>query len=113
MKLSSPTCICLHSLKAIHRIMHLTWVLAALFVVGATSSSSTWKFVSVTDFGAVGDNETDNTIAFRAALLAVASGGEVLVPNGVFQTAPFNREFFQDAIAFLCLTVRFGLHLLQ
>ena len=53
---------------------------------------ASWRTVSVVDFGAVGDNFTDNTNAFRSALLAVASGGgEVLVPTGgVFQTAPFN-----------------------
>jgi polygalacturonase len=50
-----------------------------------------WHVVSVDDFGAVGDNHTDNTAAFRAALLAVAGGGEVFVPaSGVYQTAPFN-----------------------
>ena len=53
--------------------------------------------VSVTDYGAVGDNRTDNTLPFRAAFAAVlaASGGEVRVPavNGtpsIFKTAPFN-----------------------
>ena len=53
-----------------------------------------WKAVSVEDFGAKGDNLTDNTVAFRAALAAVkASGGEVLVPGGklsVYRTAPVN-----------------------
>ena len=40
-----------------------------------------WKAVSVEDYGAVGDNYTDNTKAFRAALRAVKDegGGEVLV----------------------------------
>jgi polygalacturonase len=36
-----------------------------------------WKSVSVEDYGALGDNSTDNTKAFRDALLAVAGGGEV------------------------------------
>ena len=50
-----------------------------------------WKSVSVDDFGAKGDNSTDNTKAFRAALAAVIGGGEVLVPSaGVYQTAPIN-----------------------
>lgn len=51
-----------------------------------------WKVVSVEDFGAVGDNGTDNTVAFRAALLAVKpTGGEVVVPAGkVYRTGPVN-----------------------
>eukprot|EP01052_Picozoa_sp_SAG31_P001024 SAG31_NODE_33_length_32018_cov_69.763088_8_plen_174_part_00 len=51
-----------------------------------------WRAVSVEDFGAVGDNKTDNTHAFRSALLAVKeSGGEVVVPAGkIYQTAPIN-----------------------
>jgi polygalacturonase len=52
-----------------------------------------WKEVSIEDFGAKGDNATDNTKAFRAALLAVkdSGGGEVLVPaGGVFRTGPVN-----------------------
>ena len=44
-------------------------------------------------FGAVGDGNTDNTRAFNAAMRAVhASGGgvEVVVPTGIWLTAPFN-----------------------
>jgi hypothetical protein len=66
--------------------------------------AAAWKTVSVVDFGAKGDNATDNTAAFHAALLAVekSGGGEVLVPAWqyeenddirvyqVFQTAPIN-----------------------
>ena len=48
--------------------------------------------MSVADFGAVGDNATDNTLAFRAALLAVRdAGGEVVVPPGkTYRTGPVN-----------------------
>ena len=62
----------------------------------AWEPAASWERVSVEDFGAVGDNASDNTHAFRAALLAVkaAGGGEVLVPGPaatiVFLTAPFN-----------------------
>ena len=43
---------------------------------------------SVADFGAVADNKTDNSAAFRKA---TASGcSEVLVPVGVWMTGPFN-----------------------
>ena len=40
----------------------------------------------------MGDNRTDNTKAFRTALLAVKQeGGEVLVPaDKIYQTAPVN-----------------------
>jgi polygalacturonase len=65
----------------------------AAALLAAAPSASAWKVVSVTDFGAVGDNATDNTAAFRAALLAVSGpgGGEVIVPApGIFKTAPFN-----------------------
>ena len=50
--------------------------------------SVAWKTVSVEDYGAVGDNQTDNTKAFRSALLAVAEdgGGEVVVPCKYLRT---------------------------
>lgn len=68
-------------------------LLAALLPI---ASSSSYLSVSVTDYGAVGDNTTDNTAAFRAAFAAVraAAGGEVRVPAGappsIFKTGPFN-----------------------
>jgi polygalacturonase len=63
---------------------------APLLVLLAATSAAPYPRVSITDFGAVGDNATDNTGAVRAALAAVAGGGEVLVPAGVFKTGPFN-----------------------
>ena len=44
---------------------------------------------SVADFGAVPDNKTDNTAAFRAASRAERCR-EILVPAGVWLTGPFN-----------------------
>jgi polygalacturonase len=43
------------------------------------------------DFGAVGDGRTLNTEAFTKAISAVAKagGGKLIVPHGVFVTAPF------------------------
>ena len=63
------------------------FLLAALLPI-----ASAFLTVSVTQYGAVGDNVTDNTAAFRAALAAVkaAGGGEVIVPAGIFKTGPFN-----------------------
>ena len=49
--------------------------------------------MSVSSYGAVGDNNTDNTAAFRGAIAAVVSagGGEVIVPaQGLFKTGPVN-----------------------
>ena len=46
---------------------------------------------NLADFGAVGDGETMNTGAFVKAIAAVeqAGGGKLVVPKGVFVTAPF------------------------
>jgi polygalacturonase len=46
---------------------------------------------TLTDFGAVGDGQTLNTDAFKNAIAAVekAGGGKLVVPRGVFRTAPF------------------------
>jgi polygalacturonase len=45
----------------------------------------------LTDFGATGDGQTLNTVAFEKAIAAVAAagGGQLVVPAGVFVTAPF------------------------
>ena len=44
---------------------------------------------SVADHGAVPDNRTDNSRAFRNAAIFCA-GGEILVPAGTWLTGPFN-----------------------
>ena len=45
------------------------------------------RHCNVAEFGALGDNQTDCTASFRAA---VAACGTVLVPAGTFRTAAFN-----------------------
>ena len=46
---------------------------------------------ALADYGAVGDGKTLNTDAFKKAIAAVklAGGGKLVVPAGVFRTAPF------------------------
>jgi polygalacturonase len=65
---------------------------------------------SITDFGAIGDGDTDCTEAIRKAITACVSagGGRVIVPAGQFLTGPVqlknNVEFHLDAGA----TLRFA-----
>jgi polygalacturonase len=49
---------------------------------------------TVTDYGAVGDNEKDCTGAFEKAILAAhqAGGGRVVVPPGTFLTGPIHLK---------------------
>ena len=66
---------------------------AALALLLAPAFAAAWLVVSVADFGAVGDNATDCSAAFCAALAAVeaAGGGEVVVPApGLYKTLPLN-----------------------
>jgi polygalacturonase len=69
--------------------MWAMWALILLLLARPCHSLTT---VSVLDYGAVGDNSTDNTAAFRAAAAAVAAagGGSLLVPAGNYKTAAFN-----------------------
>lgn len=48
------------------------------------------KTFSITAYGAVGDNATDNTAAIQNAINAAknAGGGKVIVPAGVFYVWP-------------------------
>lgn len=65
----------------------------ALLLLLSLSAALSWTSVSVLDFGAIGDNATDSSAAFYAALAAVeeAGGGEVVVPApGLFKTLPLN-----------------------
>ena len=62
-------------------------LLLMLVLAGDIRYSRAWRSVSVSEFGAIGDNKTDNTEAFRAATRAVDGGGEIVVPSGIFQTA--------------------------
>lgn len=77
--------------KHVQSILEMALVPIFALFASCASVALAWTVVSVTDFGAVGDNATDNTLAFRQALTAVNGGGEVVVPAaGIFKTAPFN-----------------------
>jgi hypothetical protein len=55
--------------------------------------SGGWKICSVTSFGAIGDNHTNNKAAFHAAIQACGGGGTIVVPAGapgLYITEPFN-----------------------
>ena len=68
----------------------------ALAPVGAALAASSDNVFDVTEYGAVGDGATDNTVAFRnattaAAVAATADTPTVLfVPHGNFMTGAFN-----------------------
>ena len=65
--------------------MRPLYVLALLLL-----TSDAYLFANILDYGAVGDNRTDCTPAFRAALAAVAAagGGQVLAPRPEFFAPP-------------------------
>jgi polygalacturonase len=50
------------------------------------------KIFSVKDYGAKGDNQIDNTVAFQNAINAAnnAGGGKVIVPGGVYLCGPLH-----------------------
>jgi len=62
-------------------------LVAVVTVVSTRPSFAT--SCSVADYGAVADNATDNSKAFRKAAAACA-GGIMVVPAGVWKTGPFN-----------------------
>jgi len=67
--------------------------IAARALLLSPALAAAWLVVSVADYGAVGDNATDSSAAFYAALAAVgaAGGGEVIVPApGLYKTLPLN-----------------------
>ena len=79
-------------------VLEVMWGIRLSLLSNLAALALSYKVVSVTDFGAVGDNATDCTAAFRSAFAAVSSagGGEVIVPMqappspSIFKTAPFN-----------------------
>ncbi len=62
-------------------------MMAASFCFLATAVPADAKVFNVRDFGALGDDKTDNTGAFSKCLHAIitAGGGQMLLPDGVYR----------------------------
>jgi hypothetical protein len=62
-------------------------ILCGLMMAAATVAQVESKTFDVTDYGAVGDDKTDNTEAFSACLKAVieAGGGRMTIPDGIYR----------------------------
>ena len=70
--------------------------------------TSAFMRIRLEDYGGVGDNQTDNTRAFRRALQDIqASGGGSLSlgPHGIFATLPFNLTSHMSLILFQNTTI--------
>ncbi len=54
------------------------------YIVAARSDERSRGFFNIRDFGAVGDGQTDDTIAFKSAMAAMATnnGGTLTIPDG-------------------------------
>ena len=63
-------------------------ILCCLLTIGvANASDGKGRLFNAKDYGAVGDDKTDNTAAFSACLKAVieAGGGRMYIPDGVYR----------------------------
>lgn len=63
----------------------IRWIQTGTGAVPRTVESKLREFVSVKDFGAVGDNATDDTAAINAAIASISgNGGTVFFPPGIY-----------------------------
>ena len=62
-------------------------ILSSLMVAAAIVAQVEAKTFNVTDYGARGDDKTDNTEAFSACLTAMieAGGGRMMIPDGIYR----------------------------
>jgi hypothetical protein len=56
--------------------------------VAMTVQAKLREWIDIEDFGAVGDDSTDNTTAITNAIAAVPTGGVLYIPDGIFRTGP-------------------------
>ncbi|MEV3855044.1 glycosyl hydrolase family 28-related protein [Streptomyces sp. NPDC050095] len=63
------------------------WVEAHSVTSGESHAGSVRDWLNVRDFGAKGDNVTDDTLAIQAALAAAPMGGIVYLPAGAYRTS--------------------------
>jgi len=79
--------------EAVRRREILFLLLIALLAIArpAWSAEAIWK---ITDYGAIGDGKTLNTVAFGQAIAACTAGGggKVVVPAGTFLTGPIELK---------------------
>ncbi|MFJ1581548.1 glycosyl hydrolase family 28-related protein [Streptomyces sp. NPDC088182] len=63
------------------------WIQAHIDATTTSAEGSVRDWLNVTDFGAAGDNVTDDTAAIQAALAACPMGGIVYLPAGAYRTS--------------------------
>lgn len=74
-------------------------ILCCLFTSGAIhAGNASTRILNVKDYGAVGDDKTDNTAAFSKCLDALieTGGGRMLIPDGIYRgriIIPGNKEW--------------------
>lgn len=74
--------------------MTAPWAYADKIIEQTTVPSFPEKDFPITNFGAIGDAKTDNSVAFKKAISACSSagGGRVIVDNGIFLSGPIHLE---------------------
>lgn len=84
-------------------------VIAQSVYIAPTLPAISDKTFNIKDYGAIGDNATDNTKAINDAIIAAANagGGRVVVPSGIYLSGPIhftsNLNFKIDSAAILMM----------
>jgi hypothetical protein len=90
-------------------------ILCGLMMAAATVAQVEAKTFDVTDYGAKGDDKTDNTEAFTACMKAIveAGGGRMYIPNGVYRgriIVPGTKEWITNCISLFAEFFHYHLH---